>query len=79
MEQELPLFEVKPSQDFKGWLVVTCPREDCAEFFLVRRSAFLKDRTYITRAKKSVTISGRSCPYCFRAARIPARRSVRYT
>lgn len=76
---ELPEFVVKPSQDFKGWLIVTCPRGDCGELFLVRRKTWLRHRIYTTHKGDQITITARQCPYCSRVAAIPARLAVRYT
>jgi hypothetical protein len=76
---ELPEFEVKPSQDFKGWLVVTCPRQDCGEIFLVRKKTWLRPHTFSTRLGAEVVVTGRACPYCFKAGAIPRRLAGRYT
>lgn len=64
----LPVFEVKRSKDHPGWLIVTCPREDCADVFLVRKSHWTR---HLERG--GTTITGRSCPYCFRASCMPKR------
>jgi len=61
------------SKDYPDWLVVTCPREDCGEAFLVRAAAWRKKHTYTTHKGQEYVVTGRSCPYCFRAARMPAR------
>lgn len=76
---ELPSYEVKPSEDYPDWLLVTCPREDCGETFLVNAKPWRKPRAYTAHNGKKYTVRGRSCPYCFRASRIPARRGSRYT
>lgn len=75
---ELPVYEVTPSKDFPGWLIVRCPREDCGEKFLVRKSTWMKAIRVVTYLGKEYKITGRSCPYCFRAATIPSRRRSRY-
>jgi len=72
MTSQLPSFLAKRSQDFEGWLIVTCPREDCGDLFLVRAKRF-----YAERRVRDVVIFGRPCPYCFRAARLPDRRRIR--
>lgn len=72
-----PFYEVKKSEDFPDWLLVTCPREDCNDTFLVRASHWLKPRKYRRLNGQEHTIKGRSCPYCFRASRLPSRRSIR--
>jgi hypothetical protein len=64
----LPMYVTKRSEDFPGWLLVTCPREDCAEVFIVRRSRWTSKLI-----RRDRTVTGRSCPYCFRSARIPKR------
>jgi hypothetical protein len=68
-ESKLPVFVAKRSLDYPGWLIVQCPREDCDDIFLVRSSRWR--RKYRTSGGNVVT--GRSCPYCFRAARLPRK------
>jgi hypothetical protein len=68
----LPKFSVKRSEDFKGWLIVTCPRDDCGGMFVVERKAF-----YAKRTVRDTLIVGRPCPYCFKAGRLPASREIR--
>lgn len=70
----LPLFKVKRSQDYKAWCVVTCPREECGETFLVKLSAWFQKHVV---GPNGTVITGRACPYCFKAGRLPARSSVR--
>ena len=73
-----PSFTAKRSEDYPGWLLVTCPREDCGNTFLVEASPWLKPRKYKRKMTgEEFTIKGRSCPYCFRAARLPNRRGIR--
>lgn len=73
----LPVYEAKRSVDFPSWLVVTCPREDCGEIFLVRMSTWYSKVTYNDKIKGTThTISGRACPYCFKAARLPVRSRI---
>lgn len=69
----LPTFKVKRSQDFRAWALVTCPREDCDETFLVKLSSWYKPR----KTHQGTLITGRPCPYCFRASHLPSRRAVR--
>lgn len=76
MASLLPEFFVKKSKDFTGWLVVTCPREDCGDLFLARTVSLYRKRTYKHKSGET-TIVGRSCPYCFRASRLPDRRRIR--
>ena len=73
----LPSYTASRSKDFPSWLIVTCPYEDCGDVFLVRASRWLKPQNRVTSAGKSFVITGRSCPYCFRAARLPSRRRIR--
>jgi hypothetical protein len=63
---QLPPFKVTVSKDHPGWLIVECGREDCADFFLVRKSHWTRKLVV-----NGHTITGRSCPYCFRAGRMP--------
>jgi len=72
-----PVYEAKKSEDYPSWLLVTCPREDCGNTFLVEANPWLKRRVYKTMRGQEHVISGRACPYCFRAARLPSRRSIR--
>ena len=72
-----PRFSAKRSEDFPDWFIVTCPYEDCNDTFMVRAKHWLKPRKYKTMRGEEHTITGRSCPYCFRAARLPARRGIR--
>jgi hypothetical protein len=66
---KLPPFKTKPSQDYPGWLIVECAREDCGGIFLVRKSHWTR-----TLVRNGTTIIGRSCPYCFRVGRLPGRK-----
>lgn len=75
----LPEFEAKQSKDFPEFLLVMCPREDCPGH-LGERPFLVHRRTWMRPLKRRMTkrgvtemfkIVGRSCPYCFRAARIP--------
>jgi hypothetical protein len=70
----LPEFVAIRSKDFKAWALVTCPRDSCGETFLVKMSAWYKQRSY---GAKNTVIVGRSCPYCFRASRLPDRAGIR--
>lgn len=74
----LPIYEAKRNVDFPSWLVVTCPREDCGEIFLVRMSTWYSKKTYKDRIRGTLyTITGRPCTYCSKVSRIPARSSIR--
>lgn len=69
LDKRLPEFEVEISNDYDGWLLVTCPRDDCGLTFLVERRPWTK--TMHSKVKPEVVLHGRSCPYCYRASRIP--------
>lgn len=80
---ELPQYEVTKSQDFPGFLVVWCPREDCPSYtqrpFVVHGVTWLK-RRYTLFAKsggKHVVLRGRTCPYCHKVSEPPARKQIR--
>jgi hypothetical protein len=62
----LPTWQAKPSEDFPGWLILTCPYEDCGDTVLVRKSRWSRK---IVRRETEIT--GRSCPYCMRVAHRP--------
>jgi len=73
---ELPTYTAKHSEDFPSFLVVFCPRDDCASYperpFLVHKRSWLRPIRRTSRTSgQPYKITGRSCPYCFRAARIP--------
>lgn len=68
----LPQFLAVRDEEYPKWLNVTCPR--CENMFSVVEKEWLRPRRYQTRSGKTIVITGRSCPYCFRAGRIPARR-----
>jgi hypothetical protein len=72
-----PRFTAKRSEDFPDWAIVTCPYEDCNDQFLVRITHWFTPRKYKRMSGQEFTIKGRSCPYCFRAARLPSRRGIR--
>lgn len=73
----LPEYEAKRSKDFHSWLIVTCTR--CELPFMVREKDWLQ--SFYTRptdaSRKPTLIEGRSCPYCFRVSRLPARRKIK--
>jgi hypothetical protein len=76
-QTELPIYSAKRNSYYPAWLNVTCPREDCGELFLVKASRWYKKRTYQDGRGREFPIVGRSCPYCFAAARLPDRASIR--
>jgi hypothetical protein len=69
LESKLPEFEVKLSDDYDGWLLVTCPREECGQLFLVERKPWAKTMHSIIHPE--VVLHGRPCPYCHRVSRVP--------
>jgi hypothetical protein len=78
----LPSYEAKHSKDFPGFLIVWCPRKDCPGVkdgrpFLVYGRTWLRPNRLISiKTGMPFVISGRSCPYCFRAARLPKRSAI---
>jgi hypothetical protein len=74
---KLPVYEAKRSVDFPSWLVVTCPYESCGDVFMVRASRWLAPTRRIDSKQQPYTITGRSCPYCFRVAHKPSRSRIR--
>jgi hypothetical protein len=71
--KSLPEYSVKKSEDYPGWLIVTCPRTGCGEVFLVRAVTWRKPQKYISRTEKEYVVTGRSCPYCSKTAHMPKR------
>jgi hypothetical protein len=70
IKSALPYFEVKPSEDFPGWLLVFCPYKCTEKPFIVHKESWLAKREVATppssQAKgiTSVVVLGRCCPYC---------------
>lgn len=79
---QLPLYQARWSQEYPDFLIVTCGYEDCPGTignrpFLVAAKEWLRPIRRVNRRTDKVTVVvGRSCPYCFRAGRIPARRHI---
>jgi hypothetical protein len=76
LESKLPTYVVKASEDFPGWLVVNCPREDCegeGRPFVVHTNWRKEQRTTF----KDTVLFARPCPYCWRSAKMPPRRGTR--
>jgi uncharacterized C2H2 Zn-finger protein len=72
---QLPRYRAVKSKDFPNWLVVTCPR--CDGVFLVESKSWMRPLRYTNRVKQETyVITGRSCPYCFKAGRLPMRREI---
>ena len=68
IKSQLPTYEVDPSEDYPDWLIVTCPREDCGNKFLVKTEAWYEER--ISPFKQTV-MTGRACPYCYKTGLLP--------
>ncbi len=82
-ESKLPVYAVSRSTDFPVYLVVTCGYDDCpgtvgGRVFLVAEKEWLRPIRRVARTtKRPFVITGRSCPYCFRAGRLPRRRDIK--
>jgi hypothetical protein len=68
-------FIVKPSKDFKEYLLVFCPKEDCPSQLGEEQRPFLVHKRTFTRPlrAKGTTFITRACPYCFRPSGLPGR------
>jgi len=69
----LDTFRIKPSQDYKDYILVFCPKEDCPSQkgnypFLVHKRTF--QRPLRSKVKPDVKFFSRPCPYCFRASKL---------
>ena len=79
---KLPRYRATRSQDYPGFLVVKCGHDDCPGVkgdrpFLVAEREWLRPLRHTNdRTGKVTVITGRSCPYCFKAGRIPMRREI---
>jgi hypothetical protein len=66
----LPKYIVTPSDDFKEYLLVRCPRENCPSHnkdgtvrpFLVHKRVWTRPMKSVI--KPGLIIHGRPCPYC---------------
>lgn len=65
---QLPTYTARRSQDYDGWLIVTCPYLDCDQTFVVKKTRWMRKLV-----RRETEITGRSCPYCFRVAHLPKR------
>ena len=80
---KLPAFEAARSQQWPGFLIVMCGRKDChgtkaGRPFVVSEREWLRPYRYKKGQQVLPTIiTGRACPYCFRAGRIPRRTDIR--
>jgi hypothetical protein len=81
----LPSYTAKRSESFPGFLIVTCGWDDCPGTvadrpFLVSEREWLRPNRLIreipNKPNQPIVITGRSCPYCFRANRLPRRRDI---
>ena len=68
-------FIAKRSKDFIAWAIVTCPREECGETFLVKIKEWLTPLK--AAVHKDVIVYGKPCPYCFKTAYPPRRKDIR--
>lgn len=81
-ESRLPVYKATRSKDFPAFLIVYCPRSDCQSApagrpFLVAEKEWLRPRRRTNdRSGKTTIMVGRSCPYCMKTGRIPARREI---
>jgi hypothetical protein len=84
-ESRLPVYQAKRSEAFPAFLIVTCGYDDCpgAEAkrpFLVAEKEWLRPVRYKPKSARQrdsvLIISGRACPYCFRAGRLPKRSEI---
>lgn len=79
----LPSYRASRSKDFPAFLIVWCPRDDCPGTkgdrpFLVAEKEWTRPNRLerLAPSGKPIIITGRSCPYCFRSARLPRRRDL---
>jgi len=81
-ESKLPVYRAQRSADFPAFLIVYCGREDCPATaagrpFLVPEREWLRPLRRIARTSgQPYVITGRACPICFRAGRLPRRRDI---
>lgn len=81
-ESKLKPFTATRSKDFPGYLIIRCGHEDCPStkadrVFLVSEREWLRpQRLTANKTKRSYTVIGRPCPYCFRTGRLPKRAAI---
>jgi hypothetical protein len=79
---KLPRYQATRSQDFPGFLIVRCGYKDCPgttgdrPFLVAEREWMRPFRVQKQQQIKPIVIVGRSCPYCFRTGRVPARKEI---
>lgn len=79
---KLPRYRATRSEQFPGFLIVVCGRKDCpgtkaGHPFLVAEKVWMRPYRFVNRRTGKTTImTGRSCPYCFKAGRLPMRREI---
>lgn len=79
---KLPVYKAKRSDSFPKFLVVMCGYDNCPgtkadrPFLVSEREWMRPNRVYAERSGKTYTITGRSCPYCFRTGRLPKRSEI---
>lgn len=78
----LPIYEASNSKDFPGFMIVFCPREDCAGTkhgrpFVVHKATWMRPQRLLSiKTQLPFVMIGRTCPYCMRVARLPKRSDV---
>lgn len=68
----LPVFKVKTSKEWDGYVLVECPRKGCfsrGKPHVVHEASWRRRRVGI----KGTVIRGRVCPYCHKVARMPPK------
>lgn len=75
LQSLLPTFDIKPSEDYKEYVLVRCPKEDCPSHvgkeirpFLVHKRTFT--RPLRSKIKPEIKYFSRPCPYCFRVSKL---------
>lgn len=81
-KSNLPIFEAKRSKDFPSFLIVDCPRANCAGTkqgrpFLVHGPTWLRPQRVVSvKTQQPIVIIGRPCPYCSGVSRLPSRSDI---
>ena len=75
LQSLLQTFKTKPSEDFKDYLLVYCPKEDCPSNMGKEQVPFLvHKRTWYrplrSKIKPEIRYFSRPCTYCFRASKL---------
>lgn len=82
-ESRLPVYTATRSKDFSAFLIIFCGYDDCPGTradrpFLVAEKEWMRPNRLerLDPRGKPILIIGRSCPYCFRAGRLPKRSEI---